>query len=128
MLRLVALPALLLTGCALFAPRQEHDAHAAEGLRLYRSGAYAEARESFRAALALRPEDVDLQYDLARCHEHLKNGPEAEQLYQRVLERAPNHLEARHALVARRVEAGQRDAARKMIDDCAALCSMSAAA
>ena len=115
--RLVALPALLLAGCALIAPKPEQDTHAVEGLRLYRSGAYAEARESFRAALVLRPEDVDLQYNLARCHERLKNAAEAEQLYQRVLERAPNHLEARHALVARRVEAGQRDAARKMVED-----------
>jgi tetratricopeptide (TPR) repeat protein len=117
MTRLVAIvaPALLLAGC-LPAAQQQSQELSTEGLRLYRSGAYAEARESFRAALAFRPEDPDLLYNLARCHERLKNAAEAEQLYHRVLDRDPDHLEARHALVSRRAEAGQRDAARSMVD------------
>lgn len=116
MTRLAAIvaPALLVAGCVTSAQQQTQQL-SAEGLRLYRSGAYAEARESFRAALALRPDDPDLLYNIARCQERLKSA-EAEPLYLRVLERAPDHLEARHALVSRRAEAGQREAARKMVD------------
>ncbi len=108
-------PALLLAGCASSAQQQVNEL-SADGLQLYRTGAYAQAREQFRAALTLRPDDVDLLYNLARCQERLNNPAEAEQLYLRALDRDPNHLEARHALVLRRIEAGQDGAARKMVE------------
>lgn len=106
----------LLTGCVLTGPDRVQEL-SADGLHLYRQGAYADARGSFQTALALQPNDPDLLYNLARCHDRLKNAAEADQLYRRVLEYAPNHLEARHAILLRQIETGQVAQARQMIDD-----------
>ncbi|MFO0845667.1 MAG: tetratricopeptide repeat protein [Gemmataceae bacterium] len=106
--------ALLFTGCAPTAQEQVR-LLSDDGVHLYRSGSYAEAGDQFRAALTLRPEDPDLLYNLARCNEKLGRPADADQLYERVIHHRPDHAEARHALVSRRVEAGQRDVAGRMV-------------
>lgn len=88
-----------------------------DGRHLYQRGAYADAREQFRAALAIRPQDPDLIYNVANCHEKLGNLSEADQLYRQVLHHNPDHLEARHALLVRQVEAGRQEIAEKMAQD-----------
>jgi Tfp pilus assembly protein PilF len=115
---LSAILALLccLSGCAPTAQERINEM-SADGLRLYRRGAFADARNSFQAALALRPYDADLIYNLARCQEKLGKTAEAEELYSRVLEHAPDHLETRHALITRQYDAGQKDLAQKMVHD-----------
>ena len=98
--------ALLLAGCA--ETQQERVRELTDdAVHLYRRGAYADARDTFQLALAQRPDDGDLIYNLARCHDKLGNAAEADKLYQRCLERAPDHLQARHALLVRQVEAGR---------------------
>lgn len=108
--------ALLFTGCVQTAQEQART-HSDDGVHLYRRGSYAEAGEQFRAALTLRPEDPDLMYNLARCQEKLGRRADADQLYERVLHHRRDHAEAHHALVSRRVEAGQRDIADRMVQD-----------
>src|SRR5262245_39027401 len=107
---------LSLAGCAPTAQERVR-ACADDGMHLYRRGAYAEAGEQFRAALMLRPEDPDRLYNLARCRDKQGRRADADQLYDRVLLHDPDHAEARHAVISRRVEAGQSDVANKMVQD-----------
>jgi tetratricopeptide (TPR) repeat protein len=112
MRRMVVL--LLLAGCAQTGQERLTEL-TADGVHLYRQGAYRDARETFRAALALRPNDPDLLFDLARCEEKMGNQAEADKAYQECLRNAPNHPEARHAVVARLVATGQRDEASRQV-------------
>ena len=107
---------LLLAGCAQTG--QERLAElTTDGVHLYRQGAYRDARETFRAALALRPNDPDLLFDLARCDEKMGNQGEADKGYQECIRNAPNHAEARHAVVARLVATGRRDEASRQVSE-----------
>jgi len=49
-----------------------------EGLRLYRAREFAAAREAFRGALALRPEDGPSQTYVDRCEYFLESPPPAD--------------------------------------------------
>jgi tetratricopeptide (TPR) repeat protein len=105
---------LLFAGCAQTA--QERLAElTTDGVHLYRQGAYRNAQETFRAALEIRPNDPDLLFNFARCHEKMGNQAEADKVYQECLQVAPDHPEARHAVVARLVETGRRDEASRQV-------------
>ena len=78
-------------------------------------GAYGNAQETFRAALVIRPNDPDLLFNLARCHEKMGNRQAADKTYQECLEKAPDHAEARHAVVAQLVATGRRDEASRQV-------------
>jgi len=70
-----------------------------DGINLYERGSLTAARDCFQAALALKPEDPDLVYNLGRCHQRMGQLEQAELLYRQCLQRNPDHLEARHAWV-----------------------------
>jgi protein O-GlcNAc transferase len=86
------------------------------GLDLYRRGAFADARDSFRAALAVQPDDADLLFHLARCTDRMGLAADAERQYRDCLARDADHAEARHALAALLVRRGRRDEAVKMAE------------
>lgn len=100
--RLPCLFLALMGGCMVAPTQAERDLalHIKTGTSLYQRGAYAEAREQFRYALSLRPDDPDLQFRLAQCHDVLKQPVEAESLYRTCLQRSPGHEGARHAYTA----------------------------
>ena len=81
---------LLLAGCAPTG-QERLNVLTTDGVHLYRQGAYSNAQETFRAALEIRPNDPDLLFNLARCHEKIGNQPAADKGYQECLQRAPDH-------------------------------------
>lgn len=106
----------LLGGCA-HPTRERSRELSEEAQHLFRRGAYADARDLYQAALALQPENPDLIYQLASCQDKLGLKAEALQGYQRCLQYEPNHLDARHAWLVYQLEIGNREAARKMVED-----------
>jgi Tfp pilus assembly protein PilF len=102
--------------CAPTAQERVRD-HTRDGVHLYQQGSYVAARECFQAALALRPDDPDLNYNLARCHHRMNQLKEAEQMYQKCLQQDPDHLEARHAWVVLLRNTGRQAEAAAMVHD-----------
>jgi tetratricopeptide (TPR) repeat protein len=88
-----------------------------DGLDLYRRGAFADARDTFRAALAVHPDDPDLLFHLARCTDRMGLAADAERQYRDCLQRDLDHADARHALAVLLVRRGRRDEAVKMAEE-----------
>jgi type IV pilus assembly protein PilF len=106
---------LLLAGCA----SEEADrlrAYNQDGVYLFQRGEYAQARESFAAALVLKPDDAVTLYNLAECHDRLGDAVRAEQYYNACLARDPNHADCRHALATLLVRQGRGDEATRMVE------------
>src|SRR5262249_30898092 len=82
---------------------------------LFQRGDYANARESFQAALALQPEDPALLYNVGRCYARQGDFTKAERCYRACLERSPDHAECRHALSALLVRDGRGAEATRMV-------------
>jgi tetratricopeptide (TPR) repeat protein len=116
MMRSVCLSGILLAAaaCAETAQDRLHEI-TTEGARLYKTGAYDHARAQFEAALKLKPDDADLTYNLARCHEKLGDRAQAEQLYQACLKRDPNHDEAHQAWLELMVDGGRTEEGQRMV-------------
>jgi Tfp pilus assembly protein PilF len=107
---------LILSGCV--AP--DHDRvrdYNEDGVHLFRSAEYEDARQSFQVALTLRPEDANLHYNLAQCYDRLGNTTKAEQAYANCLARSPNHGPARHALAGLLVRQGRVEETKRMVED-----------
>jgi Tfp pilus assembly protein PilF len=103
-------------GCAPTAQDRLRD-YNADGLHLYRQGAYAQAAESFEAALALAPDDPSLLYNTAQSHDRAGDAARAERHYTACLQRDANHGAARHGLAALMVRTGRQDEAARMVED-----------
>jgi Tfp pilus assembly protein PilF len=88
-----------------------------DGVYLFQRGDYAAARESFQAALALRPEDPALLYNVGECYDRLGDTARAERSYSQCLLQAPNHADCRHALARMLVRTGRKDDAAHLIED-----------
>ncbi len=88
-----------------------------DALLLFRQGNYRDARESFQAALDLKPGDPALMYDIGECYDRLGDAVKAEHFYQECLQRSPNHEACRHALAVLLVRQKRRDEAAHMIED-----------
>lgn len=87
-----------------------------DGVYLFQRGDYRAARESFEAALNLRPNDLGLLFNIGQCYDHLGNAAEAERFYLECLQRDPNMEAARHALAALLVRQGRMADAQRMIE------------
>lgn len=105
---------VVLVGSCATAGRDRSQELTREGLDLYRRGAFADARDSFRAALTLRPDDPHLPFHLARCADGMGLAADAERQYRDCLRAAPDHADARHALAALLVRRGRRGEAVTM--------------
>src|SRR4051812_20241789 len=57
-----------------------------DGIRLFQQGKVQEAKETFEVALALKPKDVNLAFNLGRCYDRLGNPAKAEELFTQCLE------------------------------------------
>ena len=65
--------ALGLAGCV--SPVEERvRSYNEDGVYLYQRGQYADARDSFQAALALQADDAGLLYNLGQCYDRLGNA------------------------------------------------------
>jgi tetratricopeptide (TPR) repeat protein len=93
-------------GCTT--PRQDRAREYNEdGVHLYRLGNYAEARESFHAALNLQPGDPGLLYNLGSCHERLGDHARAECFYRECLAAQPRNADCKLGLVRALVGQGK---------------------
>src|SRR5262249_18680673 len=88
-----------------------------DGVRLFQRGAFSEARDSFQAALTLKPDDSNLLYDVGQCYDHLGNTAKAQQFYEQCLQRVPNHVECHHALCVMLWNSGQQGEATRRAED-----------
>lgn len=104
----------LALGCADTTQERVRD-YNQDGVHLYERGDYAQARESFQAALALQPEDAGLLFNVGQCYDRLGDAAKAEQFYHECLRRAPNHPACWHALVALLVRDGRRPEAEQLV-------------
>jgi tetratricopeptide (TPR) repeat protein len=103
------------SGCAATLSEDKVRDYSEDGLYLFQRGKYRDARESFEAALALRPEDPGLLYNIGECHDRLGNAPKAEQCYRQCLQQSPNLAECRHALVVLLVRSGRQPEAVQVV-------------
>ena len=108
--------ALGLAGCASATQERARD-YTRDAFRQYQLGRYADARDSFQAALALRPDDVGLFFNVGACYDLLGNGAKAECYYLECLRLEPNHGLCRHALAVLWVREGRSPEAVRMIQD-----------
>jgi tetratricopeptide (TPR) repeat protein len=118
MVRVAAVAGLLcLVGaCAETGPERLHE-YNRDGLVLFEQASYDHAREMFEAALAQKPGDANLLYNIGRSHEKLGQADRAEARYNECLKVAPDHPECRHALAVLLVARGRRDDAVRMTED-----------
>jgi Flp pilus assembly protein TadD len=86
-----------------------------DGVHLFQTGDYKAALESFQAAQKLAPEDGALYYNIGECYDHLGQSTLAERSYTECIQRAPDHVECRHALASLLVRTGRRDEAERQI-------------
>ena len=105
-----------LGGCESASQERLSD-YSQDGLYLFQRGNYAAARESFQAALALKPNDPALLYDIGECSDRLGDTANAERYYSQCLLHAPNQVECRHALASLLVRVGRKDDAAHLIQD-----------
>jgi type IV pilus assembly protein PilF len=104
-----------LGSCAPTAQERLSD-YSQDGFYLFQRGEYSAARECFQAALALRPEDPDLLYNLGACYDRQGQTAKAEQAYGECLQRSANHADCRHALAVLLVHDRRQAEAARMVE------------
>jgi tetratricopeptide (TPR) repeat protein len=104
---------LLLGGCATENDQRLRD-YTNDGLNLFQHARYSDARESFQAALTLKPDDPDLLYNIGQCYERQGAYPQAEKAYNDCLAKAPDHVPCRFALAEVQVRTGRLGDATRM--------------
>jgi tetratricopeptide (TPR) repeat protein len=113
--RCACLVVLLVMGCETEQHERFRDFNA-QGVHLYQLGHYQEAREHFEVAVALEPQDANVQYNLGQCCDRLGQADRAETYYKQCLQGATNHAECRHALAVLLYRGGRRAEADAMIE------------
>jgi tetratricopeptide (TPR) repeat protein len=108
--------AACLAGCAIPADERLRD-YNEDGVQLFQKGEFAAARDSFQAALTLKPEDPGLLYNLGECYDHLGDATRAERYYRECLAQVPNQVACRHALVVLLVRTNRRPEAVQLVQD-----------
>lgn len=86
-----------------------------DGVRLFATGNYADALESFEYALTMHPNDPVLLYNAAQCYDRLGKVQRAEELYAYCLQRDARHGDARLALVSLKYRTGRSAEANQQI-------------
>src|SRR6266404_1655979 len=108
--------ALGLQGCESASQERLRD-YNPDGLYLFQRGDYAAARESFQAALTLKPNDPGLLYNVGECYDRLGDPAKAERSYNECLVQTPNHTDCRHALASMLVRVGRKEDATRLVED-----------
>jgi tetratricopeptide (TPR) repeat protein len=90
---------LLLAGCTPVSQERLRD-YSEEGMVLYTQGDFGHAGECFQAALALKPNDAALLYNVGHCYDRIDRIDVAEKYYVASLQQDPNFADCRHAYLA----------------------------
>ena len=112
----VLILAVFLSGCETTEQerlRQFND----DGVLRFRQGDFKGAHESFTEALALKPEDPNILYNLGQCCERQGDWKQTEKFYRDALAKSENHEESRHALEVLLYRTGRKADADRMIQD-----------
>jgi Tfp pilus assembly protein PilF len=104
-----------LVGCMPLVSERVRD-YNQDGLYLFQRGDYQGARQSFEAALTLKPADSGLLYNIGECCERTGDSTNAERSYRDCLAQSPNHAECWHALVGLLVRTRRTPEAVQMVD------------
>lgn len=104
------------TGC-ISATEERMQAYNSDGIFLYQKGDYNDARLSFQAALALKPDDPGILYNIGKCYDRQDARGQAELYYNRCLQAEPGNVACRRALVAVMVRDGRTAEASQMVED-----------
>jgi tetratricopeptide (TPR) repeat protein len=107
--------ALILAGCATDRDQRLRD-YSSDGLQLFQQGRFQDARESFQAALALKPDDADLLYNIGQCYDHQGANDQAEKCYVDCLARASDNVPCRFALASLQARTGRLADAKRMAE------------
>lgn len=115
--RAVSIMSVLLAGAfalgACDSAEERIEEHYKRGLELVEQGEHRKANLEFRNALTLNNQYVPALFELAKSEQRLGNLRNAAGIYIRVIEAAPEHVEARVALGNILLLAGQLDEALK---------------
>jgi Tfp pilus assembly protein PilF len=114
--RLLLILPLFLVGC-LHVERDQRTEYNEDGVFLYKNGSYNEARQMFQAALALKPGDPNILFNIGQCYEHLHQPELAERAFQECLTSDPDHLECRHAMAVLLWETHRPKDCQKLIEN-----------
>jgi Flp pilus assembly protein TadD len=110
----VAALVLCLGGCTSTVDERV-DFYNQDGVQLFQAGNYQNAYQDFRLALSLKPDDLNLRFNLAQCYDHLGDTKDAETLYRQCLTVVPNHAPSDHALAELLVRTGRETEAEQLI-------------
>src|SRR5579884_1729465 len=108
--------ALCLAGCAPTAQERARD-YNEDGVALFRRGDFGHAKDSFRAALDLQPQDAAVLYNLGQCCDRLGDAAQAERYYAACLQRDGRHSACRYAQCRLLVREGRTPEATRMVED-----------
>ncbi len=86
-----------------------------DGVYLYQQGDYIRARECFKEANRLKPNDPGILYNLAQCYDSQGKDSDAEKIYRQCLNVEPNHAPTHQALARLLLLQGRRQEADQMI-------------
>ncbi|MEO6323223.1 MAG: tetratricopeptide repeat protein [Thermoanaerobaculia bacterium] len=102
-----------LSGCSSTPKKDDFKGQKKFGAEMARKGFWREARFRFEIAASLRPDDAEIQNDLAVSYESLGETARALTAYKRALELAPNesHIKRNYARFAEYYTSVQRAAA-----------------
>jgi tetratricopeptide (TPR) repeat protein len=88
-----------------------------DGVHLFQQGDYRSARQSFEAALRVKPNDGHLLFNIGQCYDRLGSTQKAESYYQQCLEVSPNHAPCRRALAVLWLKDGKRKEVEQFTED-----------
>ena len=111
----------VLSGCD--SPEERAQSHYKRGLELVNEGKPVKASLEFRNALKLKEGFVPALFELGKVERQQNRIQQAARIFARVVERAPEHLEARIHLSRILLLAGQLDESLKFADQAYALAS-----
>ena len=97
--------------------RDKAVAFANQGNQFLTNGAFAEAIQSFQAAIAITPEDEDLHYDLGIAYAQLGKTNEAVKAYEKALELFSDYAEVHNNLGNLLMKMGRLDEAQKHFEE-----------
>src|SRR5262245_17997651 len=113
---LAAAAGICLAGC--ISPRDERvQQYNDDGVWLFQHRQYAKAGEDFQAALALKPDDAGLLYNIGECYHHRGDMTQAERYYKQCLEHDPKHAPCRFALANLYAQTKRQAEAARMAQD-----------
>jgi tetratricopeptide (TPR) repeat protein len=112
----VAVLALLVSACAPTSAGRVQEYNEL-GVQHFQKGEFDRAIADFQSALALRPANSALLYNLGQCYDHLGQMDQAEQTFRLCLQQQPNDADCRHALNVLLVQRGRLAEAQQLVQE-----------